>query len=92
MSAFLRDGEGVRFLGSFYKSRFAPRIQVSTFADMREIVIAGQGSQRGASLSAQTRASPKVFACSFPSRRLGSSSTMASSPNEAARCRRRRAS
>ncbi len=42
MGAFLRDGKPFGFWEAA-KRRFAPRIQVSTFADMREIVIAGQG-------------------------------------------------
>jgi DNA-binding transcriptional LysR family regulator len=42
MRAFLREGKGFGFW-DHAKGRFAPRIQVSTFPDMREIVIAGQG-------------------------------------------------
>jgi DNA-binding transcriptional LysR family regulator len=42
MRSFLRDGKRFGFW-DHSKGRFAPRIQVSTFPDMREIVIAGQG-------------------------------------------------
>jgi DNA-binding transcriptional LysR family regulator len=42
MRAFLREGKRFGFW-DHSRGRFAPRIQVSTFPDMREIVIAGQG-------------------------------------------------
>jgi DNA-binding transcriptional LysR family regulator len=42
MRAFLREGKRFGFW-DHAKGRFAPRIQVSTFPDMREIVLAGQG-------------------------------------------------
>jgi DNA-binding transcriptional LysR family regulator len=42
MRAFLRDGKAFGFW-DHSKGRFSPRIQVSTFADMREIVITGKG-------------------------------------------------
>jgi DNA-binding transcriptional LysR family regulator len=42
MRSFLRDGKRFGFW-DHAKGRFAPRIQVSTFSDMREIVIAGHG-------------------------------------------------
>jgi DNA-binding transcriptional LysR family regulator len=42
MRDFLSDGKAFGFW-DHSKGRFAPRIQVSTFSDMREIVIAGQG-------------------------------------------------
>lgn len=42
MRGFLRDGKRFGFW-DHAKGRFAPRIQVSTFLDMRAIVIAGQG-------------------------------------------------
>jgi DNA-binding transcriptional LysR family regulator len=42
MGAFLHDGKAFGF-SEHAKGRFSPRIQVATFADMKEIVIAGQG-------------------------------------------------
>jgi DNA-binding transcriptional LysR family regulator len=42
MRAFLREGRRFGYW-DHSKGRFAPRIQVSTFPDMREIVLAGQG-------------------------------------------------
>jgi DNA-binding transcriptional LysR family regulator len=42
MRAFLREGKRFGFW-DHSRGRFAPRIQVSTFPDMREIVIAGEG-------------------------------------------------
>ena len=42
MSAFLREGKAFGFW-DHSTGRFAPQIQVTTFADMREIVISGRG-------------------------------------------------
>lgn len=42
MSAFLREGKAFGFW-DHSRGRFAPQIQVTTFADMREIAISGRG-------------------------------------------------
>ena len=88
---FPAQGEDVRLLGSFQGPLRAANSghDLCRCAGDRDL---GAGSQCGASLSAQTRACRRSVRA--PSRRAagGSRSTMASSPNEAARCRRRRAS